>query len=185
MTTTQPALVVELIERLRKLDEAATPGPWAYRPEEYDDWGTVRGPKLPTEHFPEGLAACLARFRDHRFLDEAALSEHRTARTDPWEANARLVVALRNEALPTLAAQAAEIERLRGLLADEREENLWNAYNTGHEAGDGRWTHMSMSDGEWLVRECGLDPKIGHYDAATIKAAIPIAARQALGGPNV
>jgi hypothetical protein len=89
------------------------------------------------------------------------------------------------ESVTTLAAQAAEIERLRGLLVEGREENLWNAYNTGHEAGDGQWTHMFMSDGEWLVRECGLDPKIGRYDAATIKAAIPIAARTALGGPNV
>jgi hypothetical protein len=88
------------------------------------------------------------------------------------------------EAAATLAAQAAEIERLMGLLAEEREENLWNAYNTGHETGDGQWTHMFMSDGEWLVRECGLDPRIGHYDAATIKAAIPIAARTALGGPQ-
>ena len=64
---------------------------------------------------------------------------------------------------------ADEIERLRGLLVAEREENLWNAYNTGH-VKDGEWTHMFMSDGESLVSECGLDPRKGYYQDAGISA---------------
>lgn len=66
----------------------------------------------------------------------------------------------------------AENARLINALTGERLENLWNAYNTGHEK-DGEWSHHFMSDGEWLVRECGLDPKTGRYDAAEIKALIP------------
>ena len=77
------------------------------------------------------------------------------------------------EALRTRAAQ------LEGLLVEGREELLWNAYHTGN-CKDGRWTHMFMSDGEWLARECGLDPKLYDYDDAAIRAAVPIAARAAL-----
>lgn len=75
-----------------------------------------------------------------------------------------------------LEAARAEIARLREALAEEREENLWHAYNTGNELA-GEWSHLFMSDGEWLVAQCGMDPKQGKYDAEAIKAAIPIAAR--------
>ena len=80
-------------------------------------------------------------------------------------------------------AEAAEarVKVLEEALATEREENLWNAYNTGH-VKDGRWSHMFMSDGEWLAKQCGFDPRINDYDDAAIRKAIPIAARQALGG---
>lgn len=80
----------------------------------------------------------------------------------------------------TIEAQAAEIERLREVLVAEREENLWNAYATGDVRGD-EWTHLFMSDGEWLAKECGFDPRQGYYSAEAIRNAIPIAARAALG----
>lgn len=70
----------------------------------------------------------------------------------------------------------AEVQSLRDDLQDERADNLWNAYNTGHTRA-GRWTHMFMSDGEWLARTCGFDPKLPDYDDAEIRAAIPKAAR--------
>lgn len=60
-----------------------TPGPWAYRPDKYDDWGTVKG--------ADGFVICQA--RDHRYCDGDVLSEHRRNKTDPWEANARLIAA--------------------------------------------------------------------------------------------
>lgn len=78
-----------------------------------------------------------------------------------------------------------EIARLRAALIETYEETLWNAYHTGHER-DGRWTHMFMSDGEWLAQQVGLDPRAGDYDAQYIKAAIPVAAAKhpALGSHN-
>ena len=79
----------------------------------------------------------------------------------------------------TLVEAANEIERLREKLIKEREDNLWNAYNTGAERS-GEWSHCFMSDGEWLVRELGLDPLKCHYSINEIKAGIPIAARAAL-----
>jgi len=79
-----------------------------------------------------------------------------------------------------IEALTAENERLRAALVAEREENLWSAYATGDVIGD-EWTHLFMSDGEWLAKECGFDPRQGYYSAAAIRNAIPIAARAALG----
>ena len=81
----------------------------------------------------------------------------------------------------TVVKQHAEIERLQEAFVREREDNLWNAYNMGVEKGE-EWTHCFMSDGEWLVRELGLNPLEGYYSINEIKAGIPIAARAALKG---
>lgn len=76
-------------------------------------------------------------------------------------------------------AALAQVKRLEALLVAEREEVLWNAYYTGYER-NGTWDHCCMSDGEWLVRECGFNPADRFYPADAIKAAIPGAARAAL-----
>src|SRR5690348_13665919 len=62
---------------------AHTPGPWRYRPDKYDDWGYVRG--------PDGgiVAICRAYIR----MSEDELNEHRAAKTDPVEADGRLIAA--------------------------------------------------------------------------------------------
>ena len=73
----------------------------------------------------------------------------------------------------------AEIELLREALIEERTEILWSAYNTGL-VRDGRWTHMFMSDGEWLASECGLDPSEADYPDDVVRDAIPIAAGRVL-----
>ena len=86
---------------------------------------------------------------------------------------------LSNEDYEVVVDAIDEIERLREKLIKEREDNLWNAYNTGAERS-GEWSHCFMSDGEWLVRELGLDPLKCHYSINEIKAGIPIAARAAL-----
>ena len=85
----------------------------------------------------------------------------------------------------TARAEAAEARNkvLEEALASEREDNLWNAYHTGY-IKDGRWSHMFMHDGEWLAAQCDLDPRDVDYDDASIRAAIPIAARAALGGDH-
>lgn len=87
--------------------------------------------------------------------------------------------ALLTEAAHHIAAQDAEVARLREALGEAREEALWCAYHAGH-VKDGRWTHMFMSDGEGLAADCGFDPRQADYDDAAIRAAIPVAARAAL-----
>jgi hypothetical protein len=61
---------------------AHTPGPWEYRPHEFDDWGTVKSGRF---------VICQA--RDRRCITDEALASHRKAGTDPWESNARLISA--------------------------------------------------------------------------------------------
>ncbi len=73
----------------------------------------------------------------------------------------------------------AENVRLREKLIQDRTDLLWNAYHAGHEEL-GMWDHMCMSDGQWLVGECGFPPSQRTYAAAAIKAAIPKAAARVL-----
>jgi len=87
------------------------------------------------------------------------------------------------DAADALTTLSARVETLETALVAEREDNLWNAYNTGH-VKDDRWSHMFMSDGEWLAVECGFDCNLADFDDAAIRAAIPVAARKALGGSN-
>lgn len=63
-----------------------TPGPWEYRPQQYDDWGIVRS----ADSAWDGI---VARGFGARYLDESEEDRHRAARTDPYEANARLIAA--------------------------------------------------------------------------------------------
>ena len=87
------------------------------------------------------------------------------------------------DAADALTTLSARVETLEAALIAEHESNLWNAYNTGH-VKDDRWSHMFMSDGEWLAVECGFDCNLADFDDAAIRAAIPVAARKALGGSN-
>ena len=85
----------------------------------------------------------------------------------------------RDQLMDTITDLRAEVERLREALAEAREETLWNAYRTGH-VKDGLWSHLFMSDGEWLAQECGFDPTEYEYPDDEIRAAIPKVARAAL-----
>ena len=72
----------------------------------------------------------------------------------------------------------AKLAKATELLIHSTEENLWNAYHSGHCDEADAWTHMFMSDGEWLVREIGLDPEQARYDAEEIRDSIPATARK-------
>lgn len=61
-----------------------TPGPWAYRPREFDDWGLVRGG-------PDGFP--VAQARAGRMMIDGEDNEHRRKGTDPYGANAHLIAA--------------------------------------------------------------------------------------------
>lgn len=56
-----------------------TPTPWVIRPERHDDWGWIRG--------ADGELACIARHHDRKDDDK-----HRMDKTDPYAANAALIV---------------------------------------------------------------------------------------------
>ena len=64
-----------------------TPGPWAYRPQEYDDWGIVRIADRDENGFQRVI--CQANY----VASPEALMQHRVDGTDPAEANARLIAA--------------------------------------------------------------------------------------------
>ncbi len=70
------------------MSAAHTPGPWSYRSKEHDDWGIVRA---PTDL--NGYSPVICQARDPYCLDGDELAIHRDSKTDPWEANARLIAA--------------------------------------------------------------------------------------------
>lgn len=82
-----------------------SPLPWAIRPHQYDDWGFVRG--------ADGHIACIARGEGIDTHDA-----HRSAGTDPYQANAALIVKAVNahealvKALQRIAEQHLSEERL-------------------------------------------------------------------------
>lgn len=135
-----------LANELEKLAGEATPGPWAYRPDQYDDWGVVKSPPERPDGFEYDLRCVLAQFRDPKALDDETLSAHRAAKTDPWAANAQLVVTLRNN-LPAILGALREREavvawlRSGGFTRDfgiPWRENLADAIKAGeHMKGEG------------------------------------------------
>jgi len=58
-----------------------TPGPWAYRTGMPYDWGWVT----------DAEGGFIAQAKDPAARDDETLSRHRTAKTDPWAANACLI----------------------------------------------------------------------------------------------
>lgn len=92
------------LDRLRGLVEAASPLPWVYRPEKYDDWGWIRG----VERDDRGIGPfrpIVANAKDSLVSDED-MDAHRRAGTDPYSPNAELIVTAVN-LIPTLLANAA------------------------------------------------------------------------------
>lgn len=92
------------VEQVRELLSKATPGPWAYRSWEHDDWGIVRS----ADGHITGRAKDTA-------VEFDAVNAHRAAGTDPYEGNARLIAAAPDIAALALA-QAGMIEELRAAL---------------------------------------------------------------------
>jgi hypothetical protein len=84
---------------------AFTPGPWAYRHDEHDDWGIVRAAQGGGGHAP-----IICQARDPYCLDSDELNIHRANKTDPWAANACLIAA----APELLAALTAARNTLAG-----------------------------------------------------------------------
>lgn len=86
-------------------DPKWTPGPWAYRPEEYDDWGYVRG--APDS---DGARWVICQARSP-YKTQEELAAHRIDGTDPWEATARLIAAS-PDLYDAMAEAMAELDAL-------------------------------------------------------------------------
>jgi hypothetical protein len=76
-----------------------TPLPWSIRPNKFDDWGFIRGADGQT-------LACIARGADDKEFDG-----HRRDGTDPYQANADLIVHSVN-AIPNLIAALEPFAKL-------------------------------------------------------------------------
>jgi len=91
----------DIVKELRELLDKATPGPWVYRPHKNDDWGVVRA--------TDGNGYPIAQARAGRHVTDDEYAAHRVAKTDPFEANARLIAAARNH-LPAILARIEALE---------------------------------------------------------------------------
>ncbi len=101
-----------------------TPGPWAYRPAEHDDWGIVRAPVIEQGQWTGGI---ICQARDPEVLDQITLAKHREAKTDPWEANARLIAAA-----PEMAeALRSAVDALEGKTPDLDQQICCNGHQCG------------------------------------------------------
>jgi hypothetical protein len=102
---TRPAPKADgLVEELERLLESASDGPWAYRPDEYDDWGVIRGAAKTVDWADYPVRPHIARARHSDIQDEEYLAECRRNKIDPWAGDAKLIVWLRNHADTILAA---------------------------------------------------------------------------------
>lgn len=88
-------------------DDQSTPRPWVYRPRAHDDWGWIRG---AGEGLPYGDLACIARGDD----SSKSHDDHRRDKTDPYAANAALIVRAVNsiDRIDALVKALEEIEDL-------------------------------------------------------------------------
>ena len=114
-----------LVERLTGF----TPGPWAYRPEKYDDWGMVRG----ADKYPVASASTCR-------SDDFEKNEHRRNKTDPADANARLIAAAPDlhAALRAALDRAEKAEAERDCLAALHGEDMALCTQLQHDAEDAR-----------------------------------------------
>jgi hypothetical protein len=100
-----------LAERLREIRtrlDAASPGDWAYRPQELDDWGVVRGG--PDQEGLRWVVACA-----RAGMPGGDHDSHRRAGTDPYRANGEFIAGAKQDVpflLDALDDRDAEIARL-------------------------------------------------------------------------
>lgn len=99
-------LTADDLRAMRARCDAATEGPWLYRPHEFDDWGMVR-----ISHPSEPWVVATARAGG-----PADLGEHRAAKTDPYRHNGEFIAHARADMprlLDAVEALTGEVARLK------------------------------------------------------------------------
>lgn len=110
MTPDVPAICADDVARLRKRLAEASPQPWAYRPDKYDDWGWIRSVERDDRDIGP-FRPIVANAKDS-MVGDIEIAAHRRAGTDPYGPNALLIV----EAVNALPALLDTIDRQRELL---------------------------------------------------------------------
>lgn len=134
--------MTDIIQELRSLVAKATPGPWAYRPREFDDWGFIRVAQADAEGWQPIVALGRAG------PVESDHDEHRRNKTDPYGPNAELIVAAINH-LPALLDRLEAAERgWQPIETAPRDESFFLAYWPVHTREDRvcatRWSHDAI-----------------------------------------
>lgn len=96
-TQVVPMTLEQAQQSMRSATSQMPPLPWQYRPDKYDDWGCIKD--------ADGRVICYA--RDTTVLDEATLTKHRAAGTDPWREVAMFIANACNAAMDKRAALSA------------------------------------------------------------------------------
>lgn len=111
----------DLVGELERLLADASDGPWAYRPNEYDDWGIIRGPEKNVDWADYPVRPIVGQARHSDLTDEKFLSQCRKSKTDPWGGDAKLIVWFRNHAPRILTAfrQSGNADALREAVIEE------------------------------------------------------------------
>ena len=124
---TTTAATPEELAAIRERANAATEGPWLYRPHQHDDWGTVR---ISDPEEPYFVARAQAG-------GPSDLDAHRKAKTDPYRHNGEFIAHARTDVprlLDLIEAQRAEIERLTKE-RDALRRTLIDVINRGTDGG--------------------------------------------------
>ena len=100
------------LDEIEKGLEGVTEGPWAYRPELFDDWGIVRS--APDE---EGRKRIVAAVR-MPYVTTAEANAHRNAGTDPWQKSAAHIARMD----PTTVRELVRLARIGMDLEQGREQ---------------------------------------------------------------
>lgn len=105
--------MTDLTERLRGRIAEASPLPWVYRPDKYDDWGWIRGVEQESDIGRYRPVVAIAKDSNVR---EETFGLHRQNKTDPYGPNALLITDAVNalpDLLTTLETLTQENARLR------------------------------------------------------------------------
>lgn len=110
--------------------------PISYRPDPFDDWGTIRA--APGSTGADGVAWSMGRIRDPRVLD-ADLWKFRVAGTDPYEAVGKMFVHAVN-------SHHDLIEALREELVWHEDHDKAISKQPNANTGDNGWRRMEHQE---------------------------------------